>query len=107
MRGGLNLCEPITEERAPPFIHKKAKSNRGITPKEKRGEFDIVQAEIARRKKLGSSYSGNDIFSSKILCADCGGFYGSKLWLSKDNICVQFINAIISSRMQRNVKLRI
>ena len=47
-------------------------------------EFDIVQAEIARRKKLGSSYSGNDIFSSKILCADCGGFYGSKLWHSKD-----------------------
>ena len=47
-------------------------------------EFYILQAEIARRKKLGSSYSGNDIFSSKIVCAYCGGFYGLKLWHSKD-----------------------
>ena len=76
------------------FLTKKMKVNEGEVPQYyvedshpaiiTKREFDIVQAEIARRKKLGSSYSGNDIFSSKILCADCGGFYGSKLWHSKD-----------------------
>ena len=76
------------------FLTKKMKVNEGEVPQYyvedshpaiiTRREFDIVQAEIARRKELGSSYSGNDIFSSKIICADCGGFYGSKLWHSKD-----------------------
>ena len=76
------------------FLTKKMKVNEGEVPQYyvedshpaiiTKREFDIVQAEIARRKKLGSSYSGNDIFSSKIVCADCGGFYGSKLWHSKD-----------------------
>ena len=31
-------------------------------------EFDMVQAEIARRQKLGRSYSGASIFSSKVIC---------------------------------------
>lgn len=29
-RGGLNLCEPIAEERAPPFTHKKSEIKRVI-----------------------------------------------------------------------------
>lgn len=46
--------------------------------------FDMVQAELARRKHSGSRYSGVTIFSNKIRCGDCGGWYGSKVWHSTD-----------------------
>lgn len=46
--------------------------------------FDMVQAELARRTKGGSRYSGVSIFFNKIKCADCGGWYGSKVWHSTD-----------------------
>jgi len=46
--------------------------------------FDMVQAELAKRTKGGSRYSGVSIFSNKIKCADCGGWYGSKVWHSTD-----------------------
>ena len=45
-------------------------------------EFEWVQAEIARRKKLGKAYSGKSVFSTKLICADCGEFFGSKVWQS-------------------------
>ena len=76
------------------FLTKKMKVNEGEVPQYYVEDshppivtkliFDIVQTEMARRQKLGKSYSGNNIFSSKIICADCGSFYGSKLWHSKD-----------------------
>lgn len=47
-------------------------------------EFDMVQAEIARRQKLGRSYSGASIFSSKVICGECGSFYGQKIRHSND-----------------------
>ena len=46
--------------------------------------YDIVQTEMARRQKLGKTYSGNSIYSSKVVCGDCGSFYSSKLWHSND-----------------------
>ena len=46
--------------------------------------FDMVQAELAKRKCGGSRYSGVSIFSNKIKCGDCGGWYGSKVWHSTD-----------------------
>ena len=39
---------------------------------------------VAKRTKGGSRYSGVSIFSNKIKCADCGGWYGSKVWHSTD-----------------------
>lgn len=45
-------------------------------------EWEIVQAELIRRKRIGASYSGNSIFASKLVCGDCGGFYGRKIWHS-------------------------
>ena len=42
-------------------------------------EFDEVQAELARRKQVGRSFSGTSPFSSRIVCGDCGGFYGQKV----------------------------
>ena len=47
-------------------------------------DFDRVQAEIARRQSLGRSYSGSSIFASKLICGDCGSFYGKKVWHSTD-----------------------
>ena len=47
-------------------------------------EFDKVQAELARRKSIGRGYSGGSIFASRIICADCGGYYGQKVWHSND-----------------------
>ncbi|MDY2985620.1 MAG: recombinase family protein [Synergistes jonesii] len=76
------------------FLEKKMKKNEGEVPQyyvEGNHEaiispavFDMVQAELAKRTKGGSRYSGVSIFSSKIKCADCGGWYGSKVWHSTD-----------------------
>lgn len=39
---------------------------------------------MERRKTIGRSYSGNNIFASKLICGDCGSVYGRKLWHSTD-----------------------
>ena len=49
-----------------------------ITPE----EFDKVQAEFERRKQISRQYSGKSIFSSRIVCGDCGSYFGSKVWNS-------------------------
>ncbi|MCD7723351.1 MAG: recombinase family protein, partial [Clostridiales bacterium] len=76
------------------FLQKKMKKNEGEVPQyyvEGNHEaiispqvFDLVQAELARRTKGGSRYSGVSIFSNKIKCGDCGSWYGSKVWHSTD-----------------------
>ena len=76
------------------FLQKKMKKNEGEVPQyyvEGNHEaiispavFDMVQAELAKRKHSGSRYSGVTIFSNKIKCGDCGGWYGSKVWHSTD-----------------------
>lgn len=76
------------------FLQKKMKKNEGEVPQyyvEGNHEaiispavFDMVQAEIAKRNHSGSRYSGVTIFSNKIKCGDCGGWYGSKVWHSTD-----------------------
>lgn len=42
--------------------------------------FDLVQIEIEKRK--GQKRSSAGVFSSKLVCGDCGNFYGSKVWHS-------------------------
>jgi len=76
------------------FLMKKMKPNEGEVPQYyvehsheaiiSPVEWDMVQAEIARRKTLGRAYSGNSVFSSKLVCGDCGGFFGQKVWHSTD-----------------------
>lgn len=46
-------------------------------------QFDQVQAEILRRKGM-QKYSGVGCFSSIIKCAECGSWYGAKVWHSND-----------------------
>ena len=76
------------------FLQKKMKPNEGEVPQYyvegshpaiiEPDEWDHVQSELARRKRLGRSYSGKSVLSAKLVCADCGGFYGSKVWHSTD-----------------------
>lgn len=76
------------------FLTKKQKKNEGEVPQYyiegshpaiiSEMDFDMVQAEIARRKVLGRSYSGSSTFASKLICGECGGFYGQKVWHSND-----------------------
>lgn len=47
-------------------------------------EWEIVQLEFKRREKSQSSYSGASIFSNRIICEDCGSYYGPKVWHSND-----------------------
>jgi DNA invertase Pin-like site-specific DNA recombinase len=75
------------------FLTKRTKVNEGeypqyyvenshpaIIPPE---TFDLAQDEIERRKALGGRPRCNSPFSRRVLCGECGGFYGSKVWHSK------------------------
>ena len=74
------------------FLSKKQKVNEGEVPQYfvehshppiiDPEEFELVQAEIERRKGIGKVYSSSNIFSARIVCACCGGFFGSKVWHS-------------------------
>lgn len=46
--------------------------------------FQKVQDEIERRERIGR-YSGMTVFSTKIKCGDCGGWYGPKVWHSNES----------------------
>ena len=45
--------------------------------------FDRVQ-DLIRQRAARQGYSGVTIFSSRIQCGHCGGWYGSKVWHSND-----------------------
>lgn len=76
------------------FLTKKMKRNEGEVPQYyvenshpaiiAPEEWRLVQSEIARRKALGRKYSGSSVFSTRLVCADCGDFYGAKVWHSND-----------------------
>ena len=76
------------------FLEKKMKVNEGEVPQyyiEHSHEpiidpvdHDRVQLEIGRRKGLDRRYSSAHLFSARVICGDCGGFYGRKLWHSND-----------------------
>lgn len=67
------------------FLTKRKKINEGEVPQYYIDEshpaiispedFEQVQLEMARRKKLGKQYSGNSLFAAKLVCADCGYFF--------------------------------
>ena len=89
-RGDAILQKTFTVD----FLQKKLKPNEGevpqyyvhnshpaIIPPE---EWNLVQAEMARRKELKQRYSSHSVFASMIFCGECGGYYGSKVWHSTD-----------------------
>lgn len=74
------------------FLSKKMKKNEGEVPQYyvenshpaiiAPDEWQIVQREFSRRKALGRKYSGGSIFSTRLVCGDCGEYFGSKVWHS-------------------------
>lgn len=76
------------------FLTHKAKVNEGEIPQYyvenshpaiiDKVEWDLVQIELERRKKLGKTYSSKNIFASKLVCEDCGSYFGRKVWHSTD-----------------------
>lgn len=44
--------------------------------------FELVQQEMLRRNNRDNRYSGVDIFASRIVCGECGSYYGAKVWHS-------------------------
>lgn len=44
--------------------------------------FDLVQKEIARRRPNRRQLHCSSPFNAKVVCGDCGGFYGRKVWHS-------------------------
>jgi hypothetical protein len=74
------------------FLTKKVKKNEGELPRYyvqnshpaivSEEIFDMVQAEIKKRKELGLRNSSAGTFSAKIICGDCECFFGSKVWHS-------------------------
>ena len=75
----------------PDFLVKRQVVNKGEIPQyyvEKDHEaiiepevFDRVQ-DIMRERSAKKGYSGTTVFSSKIQCGCCGGWYGPKVWHS-------------------------
>ena len=74
------------------FLTKTMKVNEGEVPQYyvecshpaiiQPSEWEAVQVEVARRKKLGRRHDCFTPFSGKVICGDCGGVYGSKIWHS-------------------------
>ena len=44
--------------------------------------FELVQNEMKRRRPHRHQLHRNSPFTAKIICSDCGGFYGRKVWHS-------------------------
>ena len=76
------------------FLNKKMKINEGEVPQYyvenshpaiiDPEEWETVQKEMALRKSGGNHRNSLSPFSSKIICGDCGEFFGSKVWHSTD-----------------------
>lgn len=74
------------------FLTKKKKINEGEIPQYyvenshpaiiTSEVFDLVQHEIKKRKDAKGYKTGGGCFSGKIICGECGSFYGSKVWHS-------------------------
>lgn len=44
--------------------------------------FDLVQNEIKKRRPNRRQLNSNSPFAAKLICSECGGYYGSKVWHS-------------------------
>ena len=85
-KGDALLQKKYTED----FLTKKLRVNRGEVPQFyvenshpyiiEPEEFDAVQAELERRSGLGRPAGCGSPFSAKIVCGDCSGWYGPKVW---------------------------
>lgn len=74
------------------FLTKSVKRNHGEVPQYYIKEshpaiidpetFELVQQEIERRRPNRRQLHRNTPFTARIICGDCGGYYGRKVWHS-------------------------
>ena len=74
------------------FLQKKMKVNEGEVPQYyvehsheaiiAPDEWARVQAEMRHRRSSSKNHNCNSPFSAKLICGDCGEYYGSKVWHS-------------------------
>ena len=87
-------CARIQKTFTPDFLTKKAVKNCGQVPSYfveqshpaiiDPAVFEMVQREMERRTREGGRDSGVSIFSGKIRCGECGGYFRAKVWHSTD-----------------------
>ena len=56
-------------------------SHTPIIPEE---TWELVQLERIRRGKMGNRFSAKGPLASRLVCSDCGAFFGAKVWHSTD-----------------------
>ena len=76
------------------FLTHKSKKNEGElpqyfienshTPIIPEDTWELVQLEMERRRRMGSRFSAKGPLASRLVCGDCGAFFGSKIWHSTD-----------------------
>ncbi len=74
------------------FLNKKVVKNTNVLPQYyvenshpaiiDEETFDMVQAELAKRSGCSRGRRAKSAFDRKVVCGDCGHFYGQKLWYS-------------------------
>ena len=77
------------------YLSKKTRKNDGELPQyhiENSHEpiispeiFDLVQKRLEHRRGYKARFRDNSPLSNKLICADCGGFYGHKVWHNREN----------------------
>ena len=85
-------CALLQKSYTVDFLSKKQKKNRGEVPQYyvedshpaiiEPEKWEMVQNEMARRKEAGLHFSANYLFSTRIICGDCGGYYGPRIYNS-------------------------
>ena len=95
------------------FLTKKSKVNEGEVPQYyieeshpaiiEPKEFELVQAELLRRQNLRRQYNGKSVFAARLVCGDCGNFFGAKVWHSNSKYR-QVISAITNSNGCANAR---
>ena len=86
--GNALLQKCYTED----FLTKKQRVNNGEVPQYfvenshpaiiTAETYDMAQAEITRRNAKSGRQSGQHCFSGRVVCGECAGGYGSKVWHS-------------------------
>lgn len=87
-KGDARLQKSFTVD----YLTKKKKTNEGEVPQYyvenshpaiiKPDIFDIVQYEFKRRKGCGLYSNGSGPLTNRLICEDCGNFFGAKQWHS-------------------------